>query len=942
MKKIIFILLAIMLLIGYGYSINDARLLRFPDINKDTIAFVYAGDIWTVPAEGGNATRLTSHEGLELFPKISPDGNWIAFSGEYSGTRQLYVMPAGGGSPRQLTFYNDAGVEHLPPRGGFDHIPLDWTNDSKKILLRANRTPYGEREGKYFLVGLDGGLEMPLQIPVGSFASFSPDCKKIVYTPISREFRTWKRYKGGRAQDIWIYDLEKDTSRRITTFEGTDHHPFWYNDKIYFVSDRDVPDNPIKLNFWSYDLKTEQFAQVSKHKEFDVLWPSGHDGLVAYENGGYIFKLDLNSGETKKITVNINFDNPNILSYHSNTADFIPRFGTKISPTGKRALFEARGDIFNVPAEKGITYNLTRTQGIREMSPAWSPDGAWVSFISDKTGDYEIYLLDPSKKEETIQLTNNHKVWKFPPAWSPDSQKLLFYDQNQELQILDIKSRRITVVDKGRIDDIYDYEWSDDSKWIVYAKTGTNQLDSIWVYSLEEGKSRQVTDNNYDDFSPTFSKNGKFIYFISNRDFDINFRTGFSTMEFEFVYDRTARIYAVALAKDAPKLFEEENDVEEPKKAKTDTPKKPGTDKKKGEEKAVQETKAIKIDFEGIHNRITVFPLDTGRYRMIKDLGDKVLYIQEDGLYLFDMKSKKSDLVIKGARGGDISADGKKLLYRVGSKYGIIDIKPNQKVGDGLLDLNGLTMKIDPVKEWHQIYNEGWRIFRDWFYVKNMHGVDWAKMRDRYAQLLPYVSHRADLDYIFGELVGELNAGHAYVNWGDFKKVKRIDTGLLGVEFKTDKKSDRYIISKIFEGENWYERTRSPLTEEGIDVKEGDYLISLNGYDITIKDNPYQFLENTVGKRIEITVTAPPIKRVPEPTWSNRSKANLNCAPWTGSIPGEGWWTNYRPGESAISLYPARHRTETESSSKDCMPTTTRRHSSSMTATTKAAGARKK
>ena len=886
MKKNFLSVLVLMFLCVYGFSIDDARLLRCPDINNNIIAFVYAGDIWTIPAEGGDATRLTSHEGSELYPKISPDGKWIAFSGEYSGTRQVYVIPRKGGTPKQLTYYNDAAAVGLPPRGGFDHIPLDWTPDSKQILIRANRTPYGERSGKYFLVSVAGGLETPLQIPEGGFGSFSPDGKKIVYTPIYREFRAWKRYKGGRAQDVWIYDLKKDTSERITTFTGTDYLPFWYKDKIYFLSDRDIPNSPIKLNVWSYDLKNKQFAAVTDHKDYDSLWPSGHNGLVVYEKGGHIYKLNLDTGKTGKITVNINFDNPNILPYFTNVSKFVSRFGAKLSPTGKRALFDARGDIFTVPAKEGITYNLTRTQGIREMYPAWSPDGKWIAYISDLTGDYEIYLLDPKGKEKTTRLTENHKVWKTPPQWSPDSKKLLFYDKNQKLQILDIESKAITVIDTAEKSDLDGYNWSFDSNWIAYTKSGGNNLTNIWVYSLADKKSTQLLGSTYENFAPAFSKDGKFIYFISNRDYNMSFNDGFSTMEFDFVYTKTARIYAVALTKDAPKLFEDTNDVEAVKKEESDSAKKEDKkDKKKKPEKAAK-PKKISIDFDGVNKRVIVFPLGTSRYGFVQDLGENVLYLKDGGLYLFDMKKKKSELVIKGIRGGDLSADGKKLLYRAQGKYGILDIKPNQKAGSGTLNLKDVTMKIDPGKEWKQIYNEGWRIFRDWFYVKNMHGVDWEKMRQRYAKLLPYVSHRADLDYIFGELVGELNAGHTYVNWGNFrKKIKRIDTGLLGVELKADKKSGRYIISKIYEGENWNKGTRSPLTEQGIHIKEGDYLIGLNGYDVTTGDNPYRFLENTTGKKIEIKVNSTPKETGAKTYWIKpvKSEHDLRTLDWINS-----------------------------------------------------------
>jgi tricorn protease len=839
------------------FGIQDARLLRTPDINGDLVVFVYAGDIWSVSANGGAARRLTSHEGLEIFPKISPDGKWIAFSAEYSGSRQIYVMPSEGGTPRQLTYYNDVGI--MPPRGGFDYIVMDWTPDSRKVLIRANRTPFQERMGKYYLVSLEGGLEEPLQIPEVGFGSFSPDAKKICYTPISREFRTWKRTKGGRAQDVWIYDLENNTSKRITTFVGTDQHPIWYGNKIYFISDQDL-----RLNFWSYDLKSEKIDQITAYKDFDVLWPSGQNGMVVYENGGYLYKLDLNTLKSTKLTVNINFDNPNILPYFKNVSGFISRFGGNISASGKRAIFDARGDIFTAPAEKGVTVNLTRTQDIREEYPVSSPDGKWICYMSDKTGDYELYLLDPNTKQ-SVQLTESHRVWKYPPTWSPDSKKLAFYDRNQELQILDIQTKKITLVEKGGFSNIQSIEWSPDSKWITYSKTMENWLRSIWVYSLDMSKSFNLSNGKYNDDSPTFSECGKYIYFISDRDFNLDFTTGFSTMEFDFIYNKTMRLYAMALTMDAPDIFKEENDLEEQKK--DEEPKK---EDKKSKDKAEKKPEAVvvKIDFENIGNRINAFPLAAGQYGMVLDIGEgKVLYFKNRELRMYNLKDRKDELIIKGIASGSLSADNKKLLYHAGDKWGIIDIKPNQKVGDGALKLDGLTMKIDPVKEWKQIYNEGWRIYRDWFYVKNMHGVDWVKMRDKYSQLLPYVSHRADLDFIFGELVGELNAGHCYVNWGDFKRVTRLDTGLLGAELKADKDSGRYIISKIYQGENWNERSRSPLTEQGVNVKEGDYLISLNGYNLTTRENPYLYLENTAGKRIPIQVNSKPTEQGARTAW---------------------------------------------------------------------------
>jgi tricorn protease len=864
MKKALLMAFTIIILLSYGYAIDDARLLRFPDVNKDLVAFVYAGDLWTVSSNGGNAVRLTSHKGQELFPRISPDGKWIAFSAEYSGSRQIYIMPVTGGTPKQLTFYNDVG--YMPPRGGYDSIPMDWTPDSKQILVRFNRTGHGVRMGKFFLINLEGGLETPLQIPESGFGTFSPDAKNIVYTPISREFRTWKRTKGGRAQDVWTYDLVNNKSQRVTTFTGTDQHPIWHKNKIYFVSDRSLT-----LNFWSYDLTTKKLSQVTDFKEFDVLWPAGHDGKVAFENAGYIHILDLFSGKSKKLTVNIQFDNPNRLPYFKDVSSFVSRFGAGIAPDAKRVVFDARGDIFTVPAKKGVTVNLTRTQGIREMYPSWSPDGKWIAYVSDQSGDFELYLLDPKKKKKTVQLTKGHGVWKYPVLWSPDSKKVAFSDMNRKFQILDIASKQITQVDKGFLGNINDYEWSADSKWLIYTKAGKNKLSAIYVYSVVNKKATRLSSGVYGDYSPTFSKDGKYIFFISDRDFNMNFQTGFSSMEFDFVYNQTARMYAMPLTKSAPDPFKEENDLEEGKAE----PKKDASKGKKGKKgkdtkadgKDKKKAKPVVIDFDGIYDRVVVFPLASGGYQFIHDMGGKIAYVKDREIRIFDFKTKKDNLMVSGIRPIAITKDGKKIFYRARGKYGIMDIKPKQKAGTGTINTSGLTMKIDPIKEWQQIYNEGWRIYRDWFYVRNMHGVDWKKMRDKYAQLLPYVSHRADLDYIFGELVGELNVGHTYVNWGDFERVKRLDTGLLGADIAADAKAGRYKITKIYKGENWNELTRSPLTEAGVNVKEGDYIIKIDGYNVTTKDNPYRFLENSARKRIQITVNSTPNESGARTSW---------------------------------------------------------------------------
>jgi tricorn protease len=839
--KLVFVSIFILSSLQELLAISDARLMRFPHISGDLVAFVYAGDIWTVNANGGDARRLTSHEGLELFPKISPDGKWIAFSGEYSGSRQIFVMPSEGGMPRQLTYYNSVGV--MPPRGGYDHVVLDWMPDSRQILIRANRTEFGERNGKYFLVSLDGGLEKPLPVKNGGFAALSPDAKKIVFTPVDREFRTWKRYKGGRASDLWIYDLEKNTSEQITDFPGTDQHPVWFGNEIFYASDRDL-----KLNIWKYNTVSRQQTQVTFHKDFDVMWPSGSKGQIVYENGGYLYKLNLTTGVSERVKVNIHFDNPNLVAYYKNVKDDIHSFA--VSPTGKRALFDARGDIFSVPAENGIVENLTETQGVREIFPAWSPDGKYISYFSDATGEYEIYLLENRKGAQPRQLTRNSSAWKYQPEWSPDSKYLVYSDRTMKLWLLDVETGRQQEIDSAAASEIRHYAFSPDSEWITYPKEGSNGQASVWVYHIPSAKKHQLTDNTFSDGSPVFSLCGNYLFFTSNRDFNLSF----SSFEFDYLYNRATRLYAMVLKADGPGLLKDKNDVE-PIKEEKSTDKKDDAGKKPSAEPAGKEVK-VQIDAEGINNRIAALPGDAGDYRIVASVDGGLLYISGGKLMRYNVAEEKHEEIMERVITATPTADGKLFMYRSGSDYGIAKIASGQKPGTGKLNLDAMEMKIDPRKEWEQIYADGWRIFRDYFYVDNLHGVDWKEAKTRYSAILPYAGHRADVDYILNEIVSETNAGHAYVDWGDIKRVKRVDTGLLGAVFEADETAGRYKIVKIFEGENWNPARRSPMTEQGVDVKEGDYLLKINGKDVTVNDNPYLFLENTLGKRVELTVSS--------------------------------------------------------------------------------------
>jgi tricorn protease len=841
---------AIILIFSISYNakaINDARMLRFPDINKDLVVFVYAGDIWSVNSNGGEARRLTSHLGFELFPKISPDGKWIAFSAEYSGNRQVYVMPSTGGAPKQLTWYNSVGV--MPPRGGWDNVVLDWTPDNKNILIRSNRSPLGDRRGKYFLVSIDGKFEKPLQIFNGGFGVLSPDASKIVFTPVDREFRNWKRYKGGMASDLWIYDLNANTSEQITNFEGTDQLPVWSGDNIYFSSDRDL-----KLNIWQYNTKSKETKQVTRHSEFDVMWPSGNSDQLVYENGGYIYKLNLQTGQPEKLTINLNYDNPNIIPHYKNVKENIHSFA--VSPTGKRALFDARGDIFSVPAENGITENLTRTQGIREIFPSWSPDGKYLTYYSDKTGEYELYILENKKGAQPRQVTTGSSAWKYQPLWSPDSKFLVYADRTLNLKMVDPFTGKTTEIDHATFSEIRSYSISPDSRWIVYAREGSNTQPALWIYEVATGKKQAATDGKYTDGSPEFSLDGNYIFFASNRDFNLTF----SAFESDYLYTRATRLYALALTTKSPKIFKDKNDVEPVKTEKAPvTPATAAADKKtKTPAEAAPEEKAVKveIDFNGISNRVTALPGEAGDYRIIGAAEGGLLFTSGGKLMRFNQKDEKNEEILDRATNAIITADGKMVMYVAGGDYGIIKLNPGQKAGAGTINLSGLEMKIDPQKEWNQIFVDAWRIYRDYFYVGNLHGVDWKAMREKYGVLVPYAGHRADLDYILSELVAESNTGHSYVDWGSFERVKRVENGLLGAELTADDAAGRYKITKIYAGENWVAARLSPLTEQGVDVKEGDYIISIDGQDVTTAFNPYVYLENKAGKMVEITVSS--------------------------------------------------------------------------------------
>jgi tricorn protease len=668
----------------------------------------------------------------------------------------------------------------------------------------------------------------------------SPDGTKMVYTPIDREWRTWKRYRGGRAQDIWIYDLINNTTEQITDYVGTDNQPMWVSNKIYYTSDQTGT-----LNLYSYDLNSKQTNEVTNFDNYDVLWPSAGEENIVYENGGYIYKYNISSNKNEKVPIKVFGDFPGTVPYIKNIKDQVNWF--EVSPTGKRGLFEARGDVFTVPAENGEILNLTNTQGIREIDPVWSPDGKWIAYLSDRTGEYELFMKMSDGNGEEKQITDDGTIWRFPPIWSPDSKKLAFSDKNQKLWYVEIDNGNPVEVDHSNYNDITDYQWSPDSKWLTYTKGSDSWMTSIWVYSLDSKKTNQLTSDLTSEFNPVFSKDGKYLYFFSNRDFNLQF----SNWEFNYVYTDPTRVFVVALNNSIPALFQPKSDEEKINDELND---------EKVNENNNDEIK-VSIDPENFENRISVLPGSSGIYYSLLPSEKGVLYMFRDDagarLKYFNADDETEVTVLEGIGNYVVTADGQKILYASGGEYGIVNIKENQKSTDGRLDLNNLEMKIDPKAEWAEMYVDGWRLLRDWFYDANMHGLDWDKMKEKYEQLVPYVAARWDLDYIFGELGGELNAGHVYVNWGDFVRVQRREGGLLGCEIEADPLG-YYKITKIFNGENWHSDFRSPLTEYGVNVNEGDFILAIDGEEVNTDVNFYKYLENKADVTVTLLVNSNP------------------------------------------------------------------------------------
>lgn len=835
----------------------QSHLMRYADVHRDRIVFTYEGDLWLVSSEGGDARRITNDRGSENWAKFSPDGGSIAFTGQYDGGTDVYVMGANGGVPLRLTYHPAA-----------DRV-LGWFPDGKHVLFRSRRE-WPTRADMIYKISTDGGMPAKLPVDRAGLTALSPDAKQIAYNRISREARTWKRHQGGTAQDIWLGSLEKGDFRKITDWAGTDNFPMWHKNSIYFNSDRANG----TLNLYKYDVATEKVTPMTSYTDYDVKYPSIGPDHIVYQYGESLHLLNLKSGKTRLVGVNIPSD---LVRMRPEFVDVLPRTGSfSLSPSGKRMLLEARGEILNLPVEDGDPVNLTRTVDTREKNASWSPDGRWIAFLSDKSGEEEVYLVDQRGEQPWRQLTSGGQGYRKQLNWSPNSKYLLFSDKFLRLNLVDVESGTLSVVDQGEYDDgwyrwgIQDYVWSPDSRWIAYTKLERSINEAIFLYSIENRTVHRVTDEVHPDWSPSFDPEGRYLYFLSNR----NFKPIMGFVEQNYVFLDMARPFVVILEDGEPTPFAPKDSHEEVEDAESDeTAEGDETAKDKEEEtkdneeekdKDDEDVEPVEIDIEGIERRIVAAEgVEPGNYFRLEATEKGFLYLAKDehefekyqtvtdgtggklDLYHYDLEEKKTKKILGGIANYHLSADGKKLVYRAGSRYGVVDAGKEAKVGDGEVKLDEVHVRVDRNKEFHQIFNEAWRVQRDWFYDANLHGLDWKAIGEKYRRFVAYCGNRSDLNYVIGEMIAELNIGHTYIFGGDIQRdAKKVPVGLLGVDFESETGSDYYRIAHIYAGSPWNQRERSPLAMPGCPIEVGDYLIAIDGQRIKTTDNIYAFLEN--------------------------------------------------------------------------------------------------
>jgi len=836
---------------------NQPLLLQKPTVNRTHIAFTYAGDLWSVSREGGDAVRLTAGPGVETDPHFSPDGAQIAFTGEYDGNVDVFVMPATGGIPKRLTY-------HPSP-----DIVCGWTPDGKQILFRSTRNSYSRFARLFTLPFTGGGLPEELPLPMAQEGSYSPDGTHLAYAPLSRAFLVWKHYRGGQASPIWIADLADSHIEKLPRQNSNDFSPMWIGNKIYFLSDRNG-----HITLFAYDTGTKKVTELFHNTGFDMKNASAGPGAIVYEQFGGIHLYDLKTGKEHAVDIRVSGDLPELRPHFEKVSAHIANAG--LSPTGARAVFEAHGEILTVPAEKGAIRNLTNTPGVAERDPAWSPDGKQIAYFSDESGEYQLAIRDQNGMGDvrTFKLGDRPGFY-YGPVWSPDGKKIA-YTTRLALWYIDLEKKTPVQVDADTYDSpFHDLNpvWSPDSKWLAYTRLLKNHLRAVSLYSIDEGHSHQVSDGMSDAEYAAFDKNGKYLYFTASTNLGLS--TAWLDMS-GINRQITRSVYLAVLSKDDPsplapesddeKDADKDKDKDKDKDAK-ESDKDKAKDKDKDKDKAKEPVK-VKIDIENIGQRIVAMPIPARDYVSMLAGKEGTLFLLEnppgpaaDGppqliVHRFELKTRKTEKLLDGMRAFDVSRDGEKMLFRQGDKWTIAATSGPPKAGEGVLKMDDMEVRVDPHAEWKQMYHEVWRIERDFFYDPGLHGLNLQAAEAKYAPYLDRVASRDDLTYLFQEMLGEITVGHMFVGGGTEPEVKHVKGGLLGADYRIE--NGRYRIARVYSGENWNPQLIAPLTQPGVNVVVGEYLLAVDGRDVRAPDNIYSFFEETAGKPVVLKVGTDP------------------------------------------------------------------------------------
>lgn len=843
-RSLFVIVLSLVFCLGAVGQGGSPMLFRQPTLSRTHIVFVFAGDLWSVPRAGGAAVRLTSSNGSESNPMFSPDGNSVAFTGEYDGNVDVYVIPAGGGEPRRVTFHP-----------GADAVS-GWTPDGQSVVFLSGRGSMLPSAKLYSVPISGGGLPAELPFPMaGGRASYSPDGTKIAFMPLAPAFAQWKKYRGGRTTKIWIGNLGDSSVEEIPRQNSNDHVPMWIGDRIFFLSDR----NGRNTTLYSFDTQSKRIAEAVSNSGLDIKSAAAGPGGIVYEQFGSLWIYDTGSNKANKVDVSLNGDLPEVRPRFEKVASRIQNVA--ISPSGSRAVFEARGEILSVPAEKGNARNLTNSPGAADRDPAWSPDGRWIAYFSDESGEYTMHLRDQTGMGEVKKISlGAQPSYFYSPKFSPDSKKILFTDKRLNAWYIDVEKGSMTKIDTNTFENpffVLDPEWSPDSKWIVYTKQLKNRLCAVFVYSLDTSKSTQITDGLSDARTAAFDRNGKYIYFTAST--DAGPTTGWLDMS-SFPFRTSRGVYAVVLKKTDSSPLSPESDEEKIVEPKPEAPK----------PAAKPEPVSVTIDFDRIGQRIVTMPLPTRNYMSIVAGRVGNFYLLESipasgttagppstAVHKFDVDKRKAEKILDNVTNFKVSANGEKMLFgQTGNRYTIASTVTPMKPGEGVVNVGDMEVYVDPRAEWKQIYNEAWRIQRDFFYDPGLHGLNLAAARARYEPYLNGLASRADLNYLFQEMLGNMAVGHHNAGGGDIPQPTRYTVGLLGADYAID--NGRYRFAKIYDGENWNPGLVAPLTQPGVDVREGEYLLSVNGRDVRSTDNLYSFFQATAGRQVIIRVGTDP------------------------------------------------------------------------------------